>query len=149
VGLRKEYAPTSPLLEPFLFSFIGEEKSGMQLTVISAFARFGTDPWEEASRLAALPRAMASDALGALIARLPDGRWELPESAAIASRLVKLLPVPEPETRPRDAEGWRSTPRYRAAIWGMWLLLAAALMFSAQQARHAPDVPPVEQSSSR
>jgi hypothetical protein len=90
----------SPLLEPFLFSSIGEEKNGMQLTVLSAFARFGTDPWEEASRLAALPKTMASDALSALIARLPEGCWEVPESAAIANRLVKLLPTPEPSDAP-------------------------------------------------
>jgi hypothetical protein len=139
----------SPLLEPFLFSSIGEEKNGMPLTVLSAFVRFGADPWEEASRLAALPKTIASDALGAVIARVAEGRWQLPESAAIADRLVKLLPAPEAQVHPREADASRDMPRYRTAVWAMWLLLAVALIFGAQEAKPRPDVPSVAVSSSR
>ena len=35
---------------------IGEERKGMQLSVLSALARMNVDPREEAARLAAMPR---------------------------------------------------------------------------------------------
>jgi hypothetical protein len=43
----------------FLFAPICEEANGMRLSVLSALARMDVDPWEEATRLAAMPKAIA------------------------------------------------------------------------------------------
>jgi len=40
----------------------------MSLNVISALARLGVDPWEETTRLADLPKAVAAEALARLVA---------------------------------------------------------------------------------
>ena len=80
-------------LNGFLFADVGVEPNGMTLSVLSAFARLGMDPWDEASRLARQPRSAATEGLARMIASLPPGLWPLPDSTAIAARLVALLPA--------------------------------------------------------
>jgi hypothetical protein len=80
-------------LNPFLFADIGMEANGMTLSVLSIFARRGTDPWTEAGRLAELPKNDAADHLARIIAGMPTSLWTLPEAAAIAARLIGLLPA--------------------------------------------------------
>jgi hypothetical protein len=58
-------------LENFLFAEIGTGESGAPLTMISALARCGSDPWIEAARLSALPRAGAAEALSCFWAIFP------------------------------------------------------------------------------
>jgi hypothetical protein len=79
-------------LNRFLFADIGPERSGMPLTVISALARLGLDPWQEAGRLARLPRTVATDGLAALIAGMPASLWSVSDATPIAASLVALLP---------------------------------------------------------
>ena len=76
----------------FLFAPIGEEGNDTLLTVLSALARLGLDPWQELARLALLSREKATQSLASMIANLPNGRWAPAESSAIASRLIALLP---------------------------------------------------------
>jgi hypothetical protein len=45
----------------------------MRLSVLSALARAGVDPWEEAAHLARLPGETATQRLASLIAALPNG----------------------------------------------------------------------------
>lgn len=84
----------------FLFADVGIEPSGMVLSVVSLFARQGSDPWREANRLAELPKAVAADSLAHSIADLAPGQWNLPDAGVIAARLIGLLPV-----RPARGEG--------------------------------------------
>ncbi|HUZ63756.1 MAG TPA: hypothetical protein VMU82_08600 [Acetobacteraceae bacterium] len=91
-------------LNGFLFADVGVEASGMTLSVLSALARLGMDPWQEAGRLAKLPRAAAVDGLARIIAAMPASLWPLADATAIAARLVALLPAgggapPLPERR--------------------------------------------------
>jgi hypothetical protein len=79
-------------LNGFLFADVGVEASGNSLSVLSALARMGMDPWQEGGRLAKLPQLAAIDALARLIAVMPSSPWSLPDATAIASRLVALLP---------------------------------------------------------
>jgi hypothetical protein len=79
-------------LNQFLFADVGTEASGMTLSVVSVFARQGSDPWREASRLADLPKAEATDSLARTIAGMPKSLWKLPDAIAIAARLTGLLP---------------------------------------------------------
>jgi hypothetical protein len=79
-------------LNEFLFADVGTERSGMMLSVVSLFARQGSDPWREADRLAELPKAVATDSLARSISEMPQGRWNPPDAAVIAARLIGLLP---------------------------------------------------------
>ena len=79
-------------LDSFLYSDIGRETNGMPLSVISAMARRGIDPWHEAERLAELPRLDATDRLAELIETMPHSVWQMPEAKVIAVRLAALLP---------------------------------------------------------
>lgn len=76
----------------FLFAAIGEQENEAPLSVLSALARLDVDPWQEAARLAQLPKKQAIDGLGSMIGRVPGGRWEASDSNIIAARLVELLP---------------------------------------------------------
>jgi len=42
--------------DDFLFAIIGDDRNGMQLSVVSVLARMDLDPWHEAATLAASPR---------------------------------------------------------------------------------------------
>jgi hypothetical protein len=98
--LRPEYSLGHSPYNDFLFAVIGEEKTGMPLTVLTALTRLGFDPWQEAGRLSDLPRETAARALAATIATLPEGDWKASESGAIAARLVSWLPKRSSEAIP-------------------------------------------------
>jgi hypothetical protein len=80
-------------LNDFLFASVGDEQNEMPLSVISALTRLGLEPWEEAARLAALPKALAAEALVPMIARLSLAWQQRSDNLAIAQRLVGFLPV--------------------------------------------------------
>ena len=65
----------------------------MVLTALSALARSGVDPWDEAARLSQLPREAAMQRLTSIILALPNGQWARSATASIAARLIALLPV--------------------------------------------------------
>ncbi len=79
-------------LNDFLFAAVGDQPNGMPLNVVSALTRLGLDPWDEAARLASLPRALAAEALAPIIARLPIDPPHVSDNLAISRRLVELLP---------------------------------------------------------
>ena len=58
-------------LNDFLFASVGDEQNGMPLSVLSALTRLGVDPWEEAARLAALPKALAVEAMASIDRPVP------------------------------------------------------------------------------
>ncbi len=45
MALRQEYALAHSRFNDFLFAFVAEEKSGQNLTVLSAMSRLGLNPW--------------------------------------------------------------------------------------------------------
>jgi len=90
------HSASVPLLgsefDVFLFAPVGDDLNGMQLSVLSAFARLDVDPWQEATSLARLPRVDAKDRLISLLAALPTEPTTYREAATIATRLITLLP---------------------------------------------------------
>jgi hypothetical protein len=68
----------------------------MPLSVVSALARAGVDPWREAARLAGLPKATAAAALAGIIGKLSAGAELRIDAAACAGRLIELLPSVRP-----------------------------------------------------
>jgi hypothetical protein len=117
-------------LSDFLFASVGDEQNGMQLSVISALARLGVDPWEEAARLAALPKVLAADALAPIISRLSIGRPQRSDQMAIAQRLVGLLPVCERAAEPGREQAPAPAKTYpHPVILLVCLALGAAVFF--------------------
>ena len=140
--LRPEYSLGHSEYNAFLFASVGEEKTGLQLTVQTALIRLGFDPWQEAARLSDLPKAAAAQALAAAMARLPEGDWVAASLPDIAARLVNSLPgqstpvvqAPAPR-RPSTAAALPLLDKLKAAMttqspasaWLVWLALAVAL----------------------
>jgi hypothetical protein len=89
---RSPFAARTSAFDDFLYAPIGDEDNGMVLTALSALARLGVDPWDEAARLSALPRDMATKRLTSIIVGLSHGQWAPAEN--IAGRLAALLPSP-------------------------------------------------------
>jgi hypothetical protein len=79
-------------LNDFLFAAVGDEPNGMPLNVISALTRLGMDPWEEAARLAALPKALAAES-GADDRPIADRSTIDFGYLTVSHRLVELLPM--------------------------------------------------------
>lgn len=78
--------------DEFLYAPIWEERNGMLLSMLSALARLNVDPWDEAARLARLPREAATRFLTTLISALPDAPTARADPRALAERLIALLP---------------------------------------------------------
>jgi hypothetical protein len=129
MALRAEYSPGHSELNDFLFAFIGEEKSGLKLTVLSALARLGLDPWKEAGRLSKLPKEAAINALAAMIADLPSRDGDLADSRTIAMRVVNFFPRSgAPSARSPAGSGIkRQDAKSDARKYLVWFLLAAAV----------------------
>jgi hypothetical protein len=123
-------------LNAFLFADVGTEANGMTLSVVSVFARQGSDPWGEAGRLADLPKAEATDSLARTIAAMPRSLWDLPAAIVIAVRLTGLLPA-----RPARAAVLRvagQLPSARAAVVLICIAFAAAFGISAMMRSTTP-----------
>jgi hypothetical protein len=116
----------------FLFASIGPEGNGMPLSVVSALARLEIDPWQEAARLADLPKERAAAALDGLIRRLPAGGWDEAETPTIVARLIELLPRRAGAARPDAASpGRRQKASSSAIVWLIVVALGAAVLFGA------------------
>ena len=130
--LRPEYMLGHSEFNEFLFAIVGEEHSGQQLTVLSALARLGLDPWGEAARLSELSDEAATKALAAVIGALPEGDWKLSEGQSIAERLVNHLPRRStPSSRSPQSGSIRGQKQKSAAPnWLIWIALGAAVLFA-------------------
>jgi hypothetical protein len=128
-------------LDSFLFAPVGEDRKGMTVSVVSALARLGFDPREEATELAQLPRDAARRKLAAEVATLPDVPSARAEPGTIAARLVSLLPSPRQVTPAgmtfgHAAAGRPAMMRY-FLLWGllMAMSLAGQAFFAANRAQ--------------
>ena len=62
----------TPQFDDFLFVRLSEDSDAAPLTVLSVPAPLGVSPWEEAAKLARLPRVSAAKRLLKFIAATPD-----------------------------------------------------------------------------
>jgi hypothetical protein len=85
-------ARLSSAFNDFLYATVAEDSQGMPLTVLSALARVGVDPWQEAATLAGLPEESAIQRLTTLIAELPGGTPSHPGPTTNIAALIAFLP---------------------------------------------------------
>jgi len=116
-------------LNDFLFASVGDQQNGMPLNVVSALARLDVDPWEEAARLAALPKALAAEALEPMISRMPIFRRQQSDNLVISQRLVELLPAGQQAATPRPEQDGAKEKKYfdTVMVLACLALVAAAL----------------------
>lgn len=76
----------------FLYAVLGQDRAGNTVSVLSALARLGRDPWDEAAELSTLSSAAAQTRLEDLMARFPDVPMDGRDPRATIPRLVALLP---------------------------------------------------------
>jgi hypothetical protein len=125
VSNRPSVSSLSSRYDHFLFSPICKEANGMQLSVLSALARMDVDPWEEASRLAAMPKAVAERTLASILDRVLGKNSNPSKTEAVATRLVQLLPQRGDGVTIAPTAGARNgAPR---TFWLVWLGFALAL----------------------
>jgi hypothetical protein len=86
--------PDGPRLQGFLYATIGQDSRGADVTLLSALARLGLDPWDEAEGLTALGRSAAVARIEGWLARAFDVVTLAGDRAAMAARLAALLPGP-------------------------------------------------------
>jgi hypothetical protein len=107
----------------------------MHLSVISALARSNADPWEEAARLAAMPKAIAEKTLLSILDLVSGRSWKSPEAATIAARLIRLLPQSGEVANMAAAATVNATPGIAKVLnlhknyWWLWVILAVAMSF--------------------
>jgi hypothetical protein len=148
-------APLRTDLNDFLFAPIADDANGMPLTLLSALARLGIDPWAEAADLADQSRDSATKKLVALLSGVRNGPSPGADTETLAARLVALL---HPASKLRAAvDGATSLPAAvaippRRVKLAIYYLLALLLMFVGQWAltsRHAPTPTGTSQPTSR
>jgi hypothetical protein len=113
-------------LNDFLFASVGDQRNGMPLNVVSALTRLDVDPWEEAARLAALPKALAAEALEPVIARSPILRQQQSDNLVISRRLVEFLPGGQ-QAATQKADATKKKYFHAAIVFACLGLGAAAL----------------------
>jgi hypothetical protein len=118
-------------LNDFLFASVGDEQNGMPLSVLSALTRLGVDPWEEAGRLAALPKALAAEAMASMIARFPIARPLRSDNLAVGRRLVELLPEHQQAGLPIREQTAGNDKRYFHALMLIGCLALGVAMSTA------------------
>ena len=122
---RPSVSSVTSKYDHFLFAPICEEANGMQLSVLPALARMDVDPWEEADRLAVMPKAIAERTLVSILNRVLGKSSNLSETEVVAARLVQLLP--------QRGEGVTVAPTEAARVgtqqtyWLAWLGFALAI----------------------
>jgi hypothetical protein len=132
-------------LNDFLFTSVANDVNGMHLTMLSALARSGVDPWDEAARLATLSREAATQNVVQVLAGVPNGPSPGDQTTSMAASLVaqlhsspmpRLKPVSSTGTMPRGGElpqlSFSALPaRAKLAIYGISALLLMIIVYRA------------------
>lgn len=129
--------------ESFLYDYVGEDENGVLVTVLSALARLGVNPWQEASELAKLPVEDAVTRLDAMIAGMRDVPSLVDGHGATARRLIGRLPrrgsrsaavqSPAPGRRPSEgASRGASNASFLRAPGAVVVLIVLAVLVLAQ-----------------
>lgn len=118
----------------FLYAWVGQDRNGHGVTVLSTLARLGLDPWREAAELAARGREVARGRLDKLLSGFRDVPALADDHGAVARQLSLLLPeqraihAPQPagsaRTRGATASGWSVM-----ALLMILLVVVQALLF--------------------
>jgi hypothetical protein len=120
-----------PEFDAFLFAQVGEDKTGLPISVVTVLARLDVDPWQAAARLTALSPESAAQEVASMLGVLQYPTLISHDILATAARLVAKLPPPKPsqavppQTIP--VSGAKSDPRHRANVLFLAIYLISML----------------------
>jgi hypothetical protein len=115
----------TPRYDAFLFAPVCNDASGIPLSVVSLLARANVDPWEEASRLATMPKALAEKALAATLDLIPGRTWKQAEAKTMLRDWSGFS-----HCRAKvDRQKFRQAARNRKVIGGCGWPLASGSLF--------------------
>ena len=111
--------PHPPEFERFLYAPVGEDRNGYLVTVLSALARLGLDPWSETAQLVTLGRDEGRERLGILLSSFPDVPALGSDHGKVARELSLLLPECPPTHALKRAGATISMDRSvsKGAVW--------------------------------
>ncbi len=112
----------TPKFDDFLFARI-DENGEKPLSVLSVLARLGIDPWEEAAKLAQLPRAVAATRLASSIAATPGAPSSYLDAGTVSDRLISLLPSPNVVASSPCESSVPPVAKSSLAVWAMLMAL--------------------------
>lgn len=109
----------------FLYASVGEDRNGYTVTVLSALARLGLDPWNETAELVTLGREAARARLGALLSRFRDVPALVSDYGRVARDLSQLLPEGQASGSPKRAASIVADgrPGTNGAIWAILAII--------------------------
>lgn len=116
----------APEFGRFLYAPVGEDRNGYVVTVLSAFARLGLDPWNETAELAELGRDAGRARLALLLSRFLDVPALGSDHRKVARDLCLLLPE-SPSTRKLAQAGAKIAMGRPMSSGAFWTILAIAL----------------------
>jgi hypothetical protein len=123
--------------DAFLFASVDQEINGGSLSVLSVLARANVDPWREAADLAGMPLEAANRRLTSLIGALPAESALPLVPAAIADRLVRLLPRGSSASVASRGRSLRTDPALHSRTMTNMLLINVFVMAGALFAQWA------------
>ena len=140
----------TPKFDDFLFARI-DENGETPLSVLSVLARLGIDPWEEAARLAQLPRALAATRLASSIAATPGAPSAYLDAGTVSDRLISLLPSPRTVASSPGGPVVLPVAKSSVALWAVLMaliLVMQVILVSGQPpvGGHEAHVPPTSQA---
>ncbi|WP_050931044.1 hypothetical protein [Aestuariivita boseongensis] len=117
--------PHPPEFERFLYAYVGEDRNGYFVTVLSTLARLGLDPWTETAELVKLGRDDARARLGTLLVRFRDVPALANDHGRVARDLSRLLPegptLGAPQRTASKLDDGR--PATSGAIWAVLAII--------------------------
>jgi hypothetical protein len=121
--------PHEPEFDRFLQAFVGEDRNGNAVTVLSALARLDLEPWEEAAALAVLEKEAAGSRLEMLLSQFRDVPALKQDSGTLARKLTRLLPKRGGRltTVPGNAES--GPANLSGVIWAVLTILFLIMQF--------------------
>ncbi|WP_116134249.1 hypothetical protein [Tropicimonas sp. IMCC34043] len=108
----------------FLYASVGEDRNGYGVTVLSALARLGLDPWKEAADLSALGQADACARLETQLSAFNDVPTLARNHTLVAEKLTRLLPQP----LTRRASMLTGPAKFKAPAIPIWWIFAALIV---------------------
>jgi hypothetical protein len=125
------FPPLDPEYDAFLYAVVCNEKNGMQLTIASAIARSGADPWKEAARISKMPKDVAIQVLKRLMPEQAGDSDQMANDAQVtADRLFSLLPARKYVPVVNTISLPRSLPRAKSTAVVLVLAFCTAVLIA-------------------
>jgi len=123
MALTMDQMGQDPAYESFLYATLGEDMSGINVSVISMLARLEIDPWIEASSLAAMEDGEARKMLNTLIVRFKDVPILGPDQGRIISALLDLLPRKKGSANSHPPDAADGLPALATRVPFFWYII--------------------------